>query len=322
MLPDPLATALGGRRAEATWSVADIPDLGGRTAVVTGPSVGGLGFAAAVELARHHARVVLAGRSSSRLDAAAEALRDQVPGASPERLLVDLSDLTSVRQAGAEAARLGPVHLLVNNAGVMAPAHHRTADGFELQMATNHFGPFLLTGLLLPQLVAGEGRVVTVSSQMHRMARSAPLEDPQAERGRYQRWSAYGRSKLANLLFAFELDRRLREEEVPMRSLAAHPGFSGSHLLVNGQLGRATGAAASILDASVKAVSQSVADGALPVLMAATADLPGGAYCGPSGPGEMSGPPVLVEASSLARDPEAQRRLWEVSEEATGLAYP
>ncbi len=323
LLPGPLADALGGRRSEATWSVADIPDLTGQTALVTGASVGGLGFATSVELARHHARVVLAGRSASRLDAAAEAVRDQVPDAVLERLLVDLADLTSVRQAAAEAARLGPVHLLVNNAGVMAPAHHRTPDGLELQMATNHFGPFLLTGLLLPQLAAGgDARVVTVASQMHRMARSAPVGDPRAERGRYLRWREYGQSKLANLLFAFELDRRLREAELPVRSLAAHPGFAGSHLLVNGQLGRASGPAASILDASVKAMSQSVADGALPTLMAATADLPGGTYCGPSGPGEMAGPPVVVEASAVAQDPAAQRRLWELSEAATGLVYP
>ncbi|MEZ5094535.1 oxidoreductase [Nocardioides sp.] len=312
-----------GRSTEATWSVSDIPDLSGRTAVVTGPSVGGIGLAAAIELARHRARVVLAGRSATKLEAAAAALVDQVPDAEPVPLLVDLSDLTSVRQAAAEAARLGPLHLLVNNAGVMAPAYHRTADGLELQLATNHFGPFLLTGLLLPQLAAsGEARVVTVASQMHRMARSAPLGDPHTQAGRYQRWPEYGQSKLANLLFTFELDRRLREGGLPVRALAAHPGFAGSHLVANGQLGRASGPVASILDAAVRAVSQSVDDGALPTLMAATADLPGGTYCGPSGPGEMSGAPVVVEASATAHDPEAQRRLWELSEQTVGLAYP
>ena len=312
-----------GHRAAATWSVADMPDLSGRTVVVTGPSVGGIGLAVATELARHRAQVVLAGRSTTKLEAAAAALTDQVPEAEPARLLVDLSDLTSVRQAAAEAARLGPLHLLVNNAGVMAPPHHRTADGLDLQLATNHFGPFLLTGLLLPQLAAdGEARVVTVASQMHRMARSAPLGDPYAEPARPMRWPDYGQTKLANLLFTFELDRRLREGGLPIRALAAHPGFAGSHLVANGQLGRATGPVSSILDAAVRAVSQSVADGALPTLMAATADLPGGTYCGPSGPGEMSGPPVVVEASAVAHDPEAQRRLWELSEATVGLAYP
>ncbi len=304
-------------------TLADIPDLTGKTVLVTGTSPGGLGYATSLELVRHRARVVLAGRSSSKLDAASAAIRDQVADADLDLLLIDLADLTSVRQAAGEAARLGPLHLLVNNAGVMAPAYHRTADGFELQMATNHFGPFLLTGLLLPQLVAsGDARVVTVASQMHRMARRAPVGDPRVEQGRYLRWPAYGESKLANLLFTFELDRRLREAELPVKALAAHPGFAGSHLVVNGQLGRATGPAASILDAAVKAVSQPITDGALPTLMAATADLPGGTYCGPSSIGQMRGRPTVVEAASPAQDHDAQRRLWEVSEEAVGLAYP
>ncbi len=246
-----------------------------------------------------------------------------MPDAELLPLLIDLADLTSVRQAAAEAARIGPLDVLVNNAGVMAPAYQRTADGFELQMATNHFGPFLLTGLLLPQLVAsGDGRVVTVASQMHRVARDAPLGDPRADRHPYLRWPEYGQSKLANLLFTFELDRRLRDAALPIRALAAHPGFAGSHLVVNGQLGRASGPVASILDAAVRAVSQSVADGALPTLMAATADLPGGTYCGPAALGEMRGRPVVVQPSEQARDRDAQRRLWELSEEAVGLAYP
>ena len=316
---------LPGRRPgdSEAWSLADLPDLSGKTVLVTGPSPGGLGFATALELARHHARVVLAGRSASKLDDAAAAISDAVPLATVDRLLVDLADLTSVRQAAAEAARLGPLHLLVNNAGVMAPPYRRTTDGFELQLATNHLGPFLLTGLLLPALTAaGDARVVTVSSQMHRSARRAPLGDPKVEPGRYLRWPTYAQTKLANLLFTFELDRRLGAAGLPVKALAAHPGFAGSHLVVNGQVGRATGAVASILDAAVKAVSQSVTEGALPTLMAATADLPGSTYCGPSGLGQMGGRPAVVDCSPLAADQDAQRRLWDLSQEAVGLAYP
>ena len=144
--------------------------------------------------------------------------------------------------------------MLVNNAGVMGTPYHRTADGLELQMATNHFGPFLLTGLLLPQLVAsGDGRVVAVSSQMHRIARTAPLDDPHVQQGRYQRWPTYGQTKLANLLFTYELDRRLRRAELPVKALAAHPGFASTHLAANGQYGRSSGGRASILDGAIKA---------------------------------------------------------------------
>ena len=227
-----------------------------------------------------------------------------------------------MRAAGEAAAGLGPLHLLVNNAGIMAPPLRRTGDGLESQMATNHFGPFLLTGLLLDQLAAsGDGRVVTLSSQMHRVARSAPLGDPRGQR-RYSRWHVYGQTKLANLLFTFELDRRLRQAGVPVRALAAHPGLAGTHLAVNGQLGTTRGRRAALLDGAVKLVSQSAEAGARPTLMAATADLPGATYVGPSGPGEAAGPPRIVGTARLARDEVAQRRLWETSEETVGLAWP
>ncbi|GAA1913881.1 oxidoreductase [Nocardioides hwasunensis] len=304
------------------WTTGDIPDLSGRTALVTGPTEGGLGYFTALELARHGARVALAGRTTAKLDAAAEAIAAQVPGAALDTLVVDLADLTSVRSAAAEAADLGPIHLLVNNAGVMATPYRRTVDGLESQLATNHFGPFLLTGLLLDQLVAsGGGRVVTLSSQMHRAARSAPLGDPHVRR-HYRRWRVYGQTKLANLLFTFELDRRLRRAGLPVAALAAHPGFAGTHLVTNGQLSAPEGRRASILDAVVKMVSQPAHAGAWPTLMAATADLPGGTYVGPGGLGENSGLPRIVGCSALAADETAQRDLWELSEQTVGLGWP
>jgi NAD(P)-dependent dehydrogenase (short-subunit alcohol dehydrogenase family) len=314
---------VGGPVAD-TWTLADIPDQAGRTVLVTGTTLGGLGQFTALELARRGARVVLAGRRQERLDETRAAIAAQVPAADLPTLVVDLADLGSVRRAAAEVAGLGGIDVLVNNAGVMAPPYSRTGDGLELQMATNHFGPFLLTGLLLPQLVeSGAGRVVTVSSQMHRAARRAPLGDPRAQRGRYWRWHVYGQSKLANLLFTFELDRRLRAAELPVKALAAHPGFASTHLVANGQLGRSSGGVASILDAAVKAVSPSRPDqGAWPILMAATAELPGSTYCGPSRMAEWSGPPHVTTANRLAHDEDAQRRLWELSEQITGITYP
>lgn len=307
----------------ASWSLADIPDQAGRTVVVTGTTVGGLGHHTALELARVGARVVLAGRTQGRLTETDEAIRAEVPEAELGHLVVDLADLGSVRRAAAEAGSLGPIHVLVNNAGVMGTAYHRTEDGLELQMATNHFGPFLLTGLLLPQLVASTaGRVVNVASTMHKIARSAPLEDPLHQHGRYSKWPVYGRSKLANLLFVYELDRRARRAGVPVKALAAHPGFAGTHLAANGQYGRPSGGRATILDAAIKAVSQTAAAGAWPTLMAATADLPGATYCGPSGLGELSGAPQVVTSTKLSYDEAAQRRLWEISEEVTGIRYP
>jgi NAD(P)-dependent dehydrogenase (short-subunit alcohol dehydrogenase family) len=305
-----------------TWGPDDIGDQTGRTFVVTG-CTSGIGHHTVLELARHGARVVLAARSAERITATAASIRREVPDADLERVVVDLSDLASVRRGAADAARLGPIDVLVNNAGVMATPKQRTVDGLDLQMATNHFGPFLFTGLLLPQLVdSGGGRVVAVSSNGHRTARSAPLADPRTEPRRYSRWGVYGQTKLANLLFTHELERRAREADLKLTATAAHPGYSGTHLLSYGQTMKGGGPLNSILDATMRATAQSAAMGALPTLMAATADLPGGTYVGPDGIGEWRGNPQVVTSSRLSRDPEAGRRLWEISEETVGLRWP
>lgn len=306
------------------WDPTDVPEQAGRTVLVTGTTVGGLGHHTSLELARRGARVVLTGRSPERLAETEQAILEEVPGATLETVELDLADLASVRRAAVTAAGLGPIDVLVNNAGVMGTPYRRTPDGLELQLATNHFGPFLLTGLLLPQLVAsGDGRVVSVSSQMHRIARSAPLGDPFVQSGRYQPWPTYGQSKLANLLFAYELDRRLRRAELPVKALAAHPGFASTHLAANGQYGRSSGGIASILDGAIKLVSpNTAAQGAWPTLMAATADLPGATYVGPDGLLEWGGRPQVVTSNKLSYDETAQRRLWQLSEETTGITYP
>jgi len=306
-----------------TWTTADMGDLDGVTAVVTGPSLGGIGYDTALELARHGARVVLAGRSAAKLDEAAAAIRREVPRAVLAPVVLDLSELASVRRAAAEISALGPIHRLVNNAGIMATPYARTVDGLEQQLATNHFGPFLLTGLLLPALIeAGRtssgGRVVTVASVAHKAALKAPLSDPHTE-GRYLRWPTYAQTKLANLLFTYELDRRLRAAELPVRALAAHPGAVNSRLISNGS---SFGPLSRIADAAYPLVSQRPAQGAWPSLMAATADLPGGTYVGPSGLAEMQGPPRVVASTRLSHDQIAQRRLWDISEKTTGISYP
>lgn len=306
-----------------TWSLDAIPDQAGRTIVVTGASIGGIGHHTALELARRGAHVILAGRTEAKLVATQEAITAELRGDQPrpDRLVVDLADLASVRAAGQRAAAYGPIDVVVNNAGVMATSKKRTADGLELQLATNHLGPFLLTGLLLPQLVASEaGRVVTVSSLLHRAARTAPLGDPR-EQKRYTRWGAYATSKLANLLFTAELDRRCRQAGLPVMALAAHPGVAASNLATNGPLS-VLGPLAALADRAVRLLTQPVEAGAWPSLMAATADLPGGTFCGPSGMGERSGAPQVVGSSDLARDERAQAGLWTLSERTVGLRYP
>jgi NAD(P)-dependent dehydrogenase (short-subunit alcohol dehydrogenase family) len=295
-----------------------MPDLSGRRALVTGVT-SGIGEQTALELARHGAEVVLAARSEAKLDVTEADILAAVPEAQLRRSLVDLSDLASVRRAAEQLADLGPLDLLINNAGVMATPYSRTVDGFELQFATNHLGPFLLTGLLMPQLVAsGHGRVVTVASQAHRLTRLAPLTDPRQPESRYSRWGSYSRSKLAGLMFIYELDRRLREKSLSVTALACHPGYSATELMGKGRSGRS----GQILQAVFRLVGQPSAIGALPTLMAATADLPGSTYVGPSNLFQMRGLPKVVQSRRLARDPEAQRQLWELSEAATGIRYP
>ena len=306
-----------------SWSRAEIPDLNGRRALVTGVT-GGLGEHTALELARNGAEVVLAGRSQDRLNTVVEDIRQILSNASLVPLVMDLADLASVRRAAAEASSYGPLDILVNNAGVMATPHRRTADGFDLQLGTNHFGHFALTGLLLPQLAAsGEARVVTVASQAHRMTRSVPLTDPRVDHGHYSKWKAYARSKLANLLFMFELDRRARRADLPITSVGAHPGYAATNLTSGGLRMDGRTAEGSIIEAATRVLAQPSAMGALPSLMAATVPgLPAGTYIGPGGPGEMRGAPTIVRTTRYARDEAMAAALWRVSEEATGVTYP
>ena len=305
------------------WTPADIPDLTGRRALVTGVT-SGIGEQTAMELARHGSEVILGARNAEKLAASIARISHEVPGAVLHPLTIDVSDLESVRRAAALAAEHGPLHLLVNNAGVMATPYQRTPDGLELQMATNHFGPFALTGLLLPQLAAsGDARVVAISSQASRLTRTPPLDDPRDLGRRYRRWEAYSKSKLANVMFALELDCRAREHGVPVKGMAAHPGFSATGLMAARDPGsrQRMRLTATVLQAAFEALGQPSSLGALPTLMAATADLPGATYVGPGGPLQMRGHPRVVSPRRLARDEQTRKRLWRLSEDATGVRF-
>lgn len=290
------------------WSTTDIPDQTGRRVVVTGAN-SGIGFHVARELAGHGATVVLAVRDVAKGEEAAR----RIPAAVEVRRL-DLADLESVRRfAGAWD---GPLDLLVNNAGIMAPPLRRTAQGFESQFGTNHLGHFALTGLLLRFLLRAERpRVVTVSSGAHR-AGKIRFGDLQSEQ-RYQPWQAYGQSKLANLLFAFELQRRADAAGAEITSTAAHPGYAATNL----QTGTSNKVQDAVLTVLNRTIAQSAEAGALPTLFAAVEPLPGAAYVGPGGVGEMRGSPKLVDASSAAKDTQTAAALWTVSEELTGVRF-
>lgn len=305
------------------WTADDIPDLSGRRALVTGVTSGN-GESTVTELARHGAEVVLGASDPARLEATITRVAEAVPDGVLVPLSMDVSDLASVRRAASRVE--GPLDLLIHNAGVSGTPHRRTADGLELQMAANHFGPFALTGLLLAQLVAsGDGRVVTVGSQATRLARRAPLEDPREQSPRYSRWRAYSGSKLADLMFVLELDRRARAHGLPLRALAAHPGWSatgsGDPHAGTGNVRRRLRYSTTILRAAFEVAGQPPELAALPTLMAATADLPGSTYVGPGGLLQLKGHPRILSPHRLATDLQAQRRLWEVSEEATGVRF-
>jgi NAD(P)-dependent dehydrogenase (short-subunit alcohol dehydrogenase family) len=301
----------------AKWTADQIPDQQGRIAVVTGAN-SGLGLACARELARHGATVVMACRNMDKGAAAQREIEEAVPGAKLELSQLDLGELASVRTF---AVRVRSEHdgfdLLLNNAGVMAPPRRETADGFELQIGTNLLGHFALTAQLIGAMAGRvNARVVTLSSNAHKMGR-INLDDLQSER-RYMRWTAYGQSKLADLMFALELDRRLRAAGSSVRSLAAHPGYAATNLQT---------AAPPLIDrlvmrATNMLVAQSADMGALPVLYAATAPgLEGGTYIGPDGPGEFRGHPRVVSPSRAARDESVAARLWSLAEELTGESF-
>ena len=287
--------------------------------MITG-SNSGIGMVCARELARAGATVVIACRDVLKGEKAAADIRRAVGTVNLEVRALDLADLSSVRRFAAELAGEHPaVDVLINNAGVMAPPRRLTADGFESQFGTNHLGHFALTGLLLKALLASSdgGRVVTVSSGAHRIPGGIRFDDLQGERG-YRAWRAYGQSKLANLMFCFELARRAAQAGTGLISVAAHPGYAATNLQFSGP--RPWEAA--VMRVSNLLFAQSADMGALPSLYAATVpDLPGGTFIGPDGRGEQRGHPKVVTAADKAYEEEDWRRLWEVSEQLTGVVY-
>ncbi len=313
----PGSEATGG----ATWSAADIGDLTGRVALVTGAN-SGIGYETSSALADHGAHVILACRDPERARRARDKLESELDRSSLELLPLDLADLGSVRRAAgtvlSEHARLD---ILVNNAGVMGTPHRLTPDGFELQMATNHFGHFALTGLLLDRIVTTErARIVTVSSHLHRIGRLRP-EDVTGASTR-NTWEAYGTSKLANLLFATDLARRLEAAGLPTRSLAAHPGWTRSNLAGSGAALRGNRVRRKLARLVGTTLGQSAAGGALPVLCAATSSsVRSGQYIGPGRWFGLAGPPRVERPSARARDAAAAAALWRASEELTGVTY-
>jgi NAD(P)-dependent dehydrogenase (short-subunit alcohol dehydrogenase family) len=298
--------------ADKPWTEADVPEQDGRVAVVTGANTG-IGFEAARVLAERGATVVLACRSQERAKSAVERITPTA-GAQVATVQLDLASLASVREAAQDLReRYDRLDLLINNAGLMMPPHGRTEDGFELQFGTNHLGHFALTGLLLDRmLTVPRSRVVTVSSMGHRMGR-IDFGNLQWERG-YNRMGSYGRSKLANLLFTYELQRRLAAAGAQTEALAAHPGTSRTELTRNLPPWMRVGAMVMPM--------QHGAMGAAPMLRAATdPQAHGGEYFGPAGFGEMSGPAKRVKSSARSHDQEVARRLWEESERLTGVTY-
>ena len=303
------------------WSHEDIPDLGGTTAVVTGAN-SGLGLETARGLAGAGARVVMACRSEERAEAARADVLASWPEASLRVEPLDLASLASVRSFAERIAAAEPgLDLLVNNAGVMALPRCETADGFEMQIGTNHLGHFALTGLLLPALLKRPAaRVVTVSSSAHRMGAIA-WDDLHGERS-YKRWGAYGQSKLANLLSAFELARRLEARGATCMSLAAHPGFSATELQTQSARMEGSGLRERFWQGINKVFAQTAREGALPTLYAATSpDAVNGGYYGPSRFGESWGPPKAVDSTEAARNRADAERLWELSEKLVGLRF-
>lgn len=287
-----------------TWNTADIPDQTGRTVLITGAN-SGLGKQAALALGSAGAQVILACRTVSKAEPVAARI-----GANATITELDLADLASVRAC---AEKTGPIDVLINNAGVMAVPEARTVEGFEMQFGTNHLGHFALTGLLLPKI---SDRVVTMSSFMHQIGK-IDLQDPNYRDRRYLRWPAYGQSKLANLLFGYELASRLKAAGSSVKSIVAHPGYAATELQSHTE---------SVWDKLMSVgnqVAQSAADGALPELYAATApQARSGAFYGPTKLGGMRGSPGPAKSNKRSHDELVAAGLWDLSESLTGVSYP
>lgn len=305
-----------------SWSTQDIPDLSGKRAVVTGVT-GGLGFHTALELGRAGAGLTFTARNPQKADDTLARLREELPEVDVEVLSLDLADLADVRRAAEElGSRHDRVDVLVNNAGIMIPPYSATADGFELQIGTNHVGHFAWTAQVWP-LLADDARVVSVSSLAHLQAKGIDLRSltPEGSPRRYRRWVSYAESKLANLSFALELDRRLRAGGKAVLSTAAHPGFARTELQKTG-VAMGNPFLGTVVQQVSALASQSAAAGALPSLRAATdPTFTGGEYVGPASLGGTRGAPVIAGMTRWARDEQLARDLWAATEQATGVTF-
>ena len=300
------------------WTIDDISDLYGKRIVVTGGN-SGIGYEAALVLAGKGASVMLAVRSVEKGEQAAEKIRQAHPEANVEVMALDLADLASVRRfAEAYQQKYGSLDILINNAGVMALPYRKTADGFEMQFGTNHLGHFALTGLLLPAILAvPNARVVTVSSGAHRAGR-IDFDNLQGERG-YQRWRAYSQTKLANLLFAYELQRRFESVGAAAISVACHPGYVATNLQAAGPRMDGSRIAGALMRLGNRLFAGKASAGATPTLYAATSpDVNGCDYIGPM---DRSWTPGKQRSIQSSYDTDLARRLWEVSEKLIGVQY-
>ena len=303
------------------WTAEAIPDLSGKTVIITGAN-GGIGWEAALQFARKHAHTILACRAIDRGRAATQRILASTPGASVEAMQLDLASLVSIRAFADKFCQRGQaLDLLCNNAGVTGIPYQSTADGFEMQFGTNHLGHFALTGLLLAPLLAADGaRVVTVSSASHWLSGPIRFDDINWKRERYRKWIAYAQSKRANLLFAFELQRRAELNGAKLMSVGTHPGLTATNLLLSAARLNGSATQESLMRLTNRLFAQSAAMGALTTLYAATApEIRGGDFVGPQW--LMWGYPYRARCSAAVRDQSAAVRLWELSEHLTGVGY-
>ena len=308
-----------------SWNTDDIPDLTGKRAVITGIT-GGLGFSTALELARHGAELVVTTRYATKGNESIARLRNEVPDVTVDLISLDLASLADAKRAATDVLAYDRVDILINNAGIMATPRNTTVDGFELQIGTNHLGHFAWTATLWPLLKASDARIVTVSSLMHARATGIDLRTltPEGSPRRYGRWKSYSESKLANLSFALELNRRVKAAGLGVVSVAAHPGYALTNLQKTGtSMGGGINAIAGTAFQQVsRIVSQSAAMGAWPLLLAATdRSLTGGEYVGPSSLAQTRGRPKLVGMTRWARDADLAENLWDASAAATNTRF-